>query len=148
MSTSRRCVHDNLPDEAARSKVTVLRDDVEPASEAQIDYGFLGQWNNPSTGKRHRTQAFMMVLPATRHMLVRPVVHMDQHAWTLTHAEAFRFFGGYVGDNSSAISCSRSGWSLPSRSSDGLAAAVVRRVDAAGNPAASPGHALVDDYLE
>ncbi|MFF7603209.1 hypothetical protein [Streptomyces mirabilis] len=37
LSTFRRWVHENLPDEAARSKVTVLRDDVEPGSEAQID---------------------------------------------------------------------------------------------------------------
>nr|WP_307816628.1 IS21 family transposase [Streptomyces sp. CRPSP2-6A1] len=72
----------------------MLRDDVEPGSEAQIDYGFLGQWFNPTTGKRHRMWAFVMVLPASRHMFVRPVVHMDQHAWTLAHAEAFRFFGG------------------------------------------------------
>jgi hypothetical protein len=50
LSTFRRWVHENLPDEAARSKVTVLRDDVEPGSEAQIDYGFLGQWINPTTG--------------------------------------------------------------------------------------------------
>ncbi|WP_317620311.1 hypothetical protein [Streptomyces sp. CBMA156] len=42
---------ENLPDESARSKVTVLRDDVEPGSEAQIGYGFLGQWINPSSGK-------------------------------------------------------------------------------------------------
>jgi transposase len=55
ISSFRRWVHENLPDEAARSKVTVLRDDVEPGSEAQIDYGFLGQWINPGTGKRHRT---------------------------------------------------------------------------------------------
>ncbi|MEV6029475.1 IS21 family transposase, partial [Streptomyces sp. NPDC052036] len=94
LTTFRRWVHENLPDEAARSKVTVLRDDVEPGSEAQIDYGFLGQWINPTTGKRHRIWAFVMVLPASRHMFVRPVTHMDQHAWTLAHAEAFRFFGG------------------------------------------------------
>ncbi|GAA3377362.1 hypothetical protein GCM10020367_52750 [Streptomyces sannanensis] len=35
-----------------------------------------------------------MVLPASRHMFVRPVAHMDQHAWTLAHTEAFRYFGG------------------------------------------------------
>ncbi|UUU18993.1 DDE-type integrase/transposase/recombinase [Streptomyces sp. DSM 40750] len=87
-------MHENLPDEAARSKVTVLRDDIEPGSEAQIDYGFLGQWINPTSGKRHRIWAFVMMLPASRHMFVRPVTHMDQHAWTLAHAEAFRFFGG------------------------------------------------------
>lgn len=42
LSTFRRWGTEDLPDEAARSKVTVLRDDVEPGSEAQIDYGFLG----------------------------------------------------------------------------------------------------------
>ncbi|MGW6790818.1 IS21 family transposase [Streptomyces chartreusis] len=94
LSTFRRWVHENLPEEAARSKVTVLRENVEPGSEAQIDYGFLGQWINPATGKRHRIWAFVMVLPASRHMFVRPVTHMDQRAWTLAHAEAFRFFGG------------------------------------------------------
>ncbi|MFB7089152.1 hypothetical protein [Streptomyces sp. NPDC056296] len=124
LTAFRRWVHENLPDEAARSKVTVLRENVEPGSEAQIDYGFLGQWVNPNTGKRHRIWAFVMVLPASRRMFVRPVAHMDQHAWTQAHVEAFRFFGGYVGDNSSAIPHCRSGWSLPSRSPDGLAAAV------------------------
>jgi transposase len=94
LSTFRRWVTENLPDESARSKVTVLRDEVEPGSEAQVDYGFLGQWNNPSTGKRHRIWAFVMVLPSSRHMFVRPVVHMDQNAWTQAHVEAFRFFGG------------------------------------------------------
>ncbi|MGW8501557.1 IS21 family transposase [Streptomyces sp. CLCI03] len=94
LSSFRRWVHENLPDEAARSRVTVLRDEVEPGSEAQIDYGFLGQWINPGTGKRHRIWAFVMVLPCSRHMFVRPVIYMDQNAWTEAHVEAFRYFGG------------------------------------------------------
>ncbi|MFB9592691.1 hypothetical protein [Streptomyces racemochromogenes] len=87
-------MHENLPDEAARTRVTVLWDEVEPGSEAQIDYGFLGQWINPGTGKRHRIWAFVMVLPCSRHMFVRPVIYMDQNVWTETHVEAFRYFGG------------------------------------------------------
>ncbi|WP_328786401.1 MULTISPECIES: IS21 family transposase [unclassified Streptomyces] len=94
LSSFRRWVHENLPDEAARSRVTGLRDEVEPGSEAQIAYGFLGQWINPGTGKRHRIWAFVMVLPCSRHMFVRPVVYMDQNAWTEAHVEAFRYFGG------------------------------------------------------
>jgi transposase len=39
-------------------------------------------------------QAFAMVLPASRHMFVRPVTKMDQQAWTECHVEAFAFFGG------------------------------------------------------
>lgn len=42
ISSFRRWVHATLPDEVAKSQVTVLRDDIEPGSEAQIDYGFPG----------------------------------------------------------------------------------------------------------
>lgn len=57
----RRWLDATLPEETKRSQVTVLRDEVEPGSEAQIDYGFLGPWINPRTGKRHRVWAFVMV---------------------------------------------------------------------------------------
>ncbi|MFF4576423.1 hypothetical protein [Streptomyces sp. NPDC001410] len=49
ISVFRRWGYAMLPDEAARSQVTVLREEVEPGSEAQIDYGFLGQWINVRT---------------------------------------------------------------------------------------------------
>ncbi|MFE4924734.1 IS21 family transposase [Streptomyces sp. NPDC056661] len=97
ISSLRRWVHATLPDETTRSRVTVLRDDVEPGSEAQIDYGHLGQWTNPRTSKRHRIWAFVMVLPCSRHMFVRPVPHLHQHAWTEAHVAAFRYFGGVPG---------------------------------------------------
>jgi len=35
-----------------------------------------------------------MVLACSRHMFVRPVLKMDQRAWTECHVEAFAFFGG------------------------------------------------------
>lgn len=82
ISSFRRWVSATLPEETGRSRVTVLRDVVEPGSEAQIDYGFLGQWTNPRSGKRHRIWAFVTVLPCPRHMFVQPVLHLDQHSWT------------------------------------------------------------------
>ncbi|MCI3273422.1 hypothetical protein [Streptomyces cylindrosporus] len=94
VATFRRWVRATMPEQAHRARVTVLREEVEPGSEAQIDYGFLGQWINPRTGKRHRVWAFVTVLPCSRHMFVRPVLSMDQHAWTETHVAAFDFFGG------------------------------------------------------
>ncbi|MGX1508288.1 UNVERIFIED_CONTAM: transposase [Streptomyces graminofaciens] len=94
ISSFRRWVHATLPDEVAKSQVTVLRDDIEPGSEAQIDYGFLGPWIDPRTGKRHRVWAFVMVLPCSRHMFVRPVLHLVQLAWTEAHVAALRYFGG------------------------------------------------------
>ncbi|MFI0967565.1 hypothetical protein ACH4S8_40220 [Streptomyces sp. NPDC021080] len=94
ISSFRRWVHAALPEEVSRSQVTVLRDEAEPGEEAQIDYGFLGQWTNPRTGKRHRAWTFVMVLPCSRHMFVRPVPHLDQHAWTEAHVAAFRYSDG------------------------------------------------------
>ncbi|MFD3475876.1 hypothetical protein [Streptomyces sp. NPDC058695] len=67
ISSFRRWVHATLPHEAAKSQFTVLREDVAPGEEAQIDYGFLGQWTDPRTGKRHRVWVFVMVLLCSRH---------------------------------------------------------------------------------
>jgi transposase len=74
--------------------VKVLRVDPEPGLDAQIDYGLLGSWTDPRTGRSQRVWAFVMVLSHSRHMFVRPVVSMDQASWTASHVEAFAFFGG------------------------------------------------------
>jgi transposase len=94
LASLKRYVTANLPEEARRAQVTVLRDTPPPGAEAQIDYGLLGPWTDPSTGRRHRVQAFVMVLPHSRHMFMRPVLVMDQRAWTEAHVAAFTFFGG------------------------------------------------------
>jgi hypothetical protein len=91
----RRYVAANLPEEARRATVTVLNPyDAVPGEVAQIDYGRLGTWTNPRTGKRHRIEAFVMVLAHSRHMFVRPVIVLDQESWTRSHLAAFEFFGG------------------------------------------------------
>jgi transposase len=95
VASLRRYVAANLPEEARRSQVTVLRlVPAEPGQEAQIDYGQLGRWLDPATGRRHTVNAFAMVLCCSRHMFVRPVLLMDQRAWTECHVAAFQFFGG------------------------------------------------------
>jgi transposase len=98
VASLRRYVAANLPEEVRRSQVTVLRlVPAEPGAEAQIDYGQLGRWLDPRTGRRHVVNAFAMVLCCSRHMFVRPVISMDRHAWTECHVEAFGFFGGVPG---------------------------------------------------
>ena len=95
VASFRRYVAANLPEEARRSQVRVLRPDpAEPGAEAQIDYGQLGRWVDPATGRKHVIWAFAMVLACSRHMFVRPVIKLDQHAWTECHVTAFAFFGG------------------------------------------------------
>ncbi|MDB4872726.1 MAG: integrase [Gemmatimonadales bacterium] len=95
LSSFRRWATANLPEEVLRSQVTVRAlTEAKPGAEAQIDWGRLGTWTDPATGKRRTVQAFAMVLPCSRHMFVRPVFVMDQQAWTQCHVEAFAFFGG------------------------------------------------------
>jgi transposase len=94
VASLRRYVRANLPEENRRAQVTVLREDPPAGEEAQIDYGLLGQWVDPSSGRRRRMWAFVMVLAMSRHMFVRPVLTMDQRSWTASHVAAFDFFGG------------------------------------------------------
>nr|WP_240670776.1 hypothetical protein [Actinoplanes solisilvae] len=94
LASFKRYVTANLAEDAVRDKVTVLRADPEPGLEGQIDYGLLGSWMDPRTGRSQRIWAFVMVLSHSRHMFVRPVISMDQASWTASHVEAFAFFGG------------------------------------------------------
>ncbi|MEY9932442.1 transposase [Catenulispora sp. GP43] len=94
LTSLKRWIEANLPEEVTRGQVTVWRPEVPAGKEAQIDYGSLGMWTDPVTGKRRRIWAFIMVLASSRHMFVRPVLTMDQASWTAAHVAAFDFFGG------------------------------------------------------
>ncbi len=95
VASFRRYVAANVPEETRRSQVKVLRPwPAEPGAEAQIDYGRLGRWLDPVTGKLVTVWAFVMVLACSRHLFVRPVIRLDQHAWSECHVKAFGFFGG------------------------------------------------------
>jgi transposase len=95
VASFRRYVTANIAEEARRSQVTVWSPrQAEAGEQAQIDYGMLGRWADPVTGKLRTVWAFVMVLACSRHMFVRPVLRMDQRAWTECHAGAFGFFGG------------------------------------------------------
>jgi hypothetical protein len=74
--------------------ITVRRDDPPPGDEVQIDFGYLGIWQDPKTGKKTRLWAFAMILSFSRHMFVRVVTKMDQREWLTCHILAFEFFGG------------------------------------------------------
>jgi transposase len=94
VASFRRWVAGNVAEEARRSQVTVLRDEVAAGEEAQIDYGLLGSWTDPVGGQRRKVWAFVMVLACSRHVFVQPTLVMDQAAWTRAHVDAFAFFGG------------------------------------------------------
>ena len=94
ISSFRRYCHLVFPDKGLRDKVTILRPDVDPGEEAQVDYGFLGTFADRVTGKMRRVWAFVIVLSFSRHMFVRPVLKMDQVSWVTAHVAAFEYFGG------------------------------------------------------
>ncbi len=95
VASFRRYVAANISEETRRSQVTVWNPrPAEAGEQAQIDYGQLGRWLDPLTGRLRTVWAFVMVLACSRHMFVRPVLKMDQRAWTECNAAAFEFFGG------------------------------------------------------
>jgi hypothetical protein len=74
-------------------RVTVRRPPATLGEAVEIDFGVLGMWQDPRTGRRRRLWAFVMVLAASRHMFVRPVWSLDLKAWIRCHVEAFEFYG-------------------------------------------------------
>ncbi len=93
VTSLRRYVWQAFPDRS-RPAVTPLRPLVGPGEEAQIDYGYLGRWHDPLADRVRRVWAFVIVLACSRHMLLRPVLSMDQTSWVAAHVAAWKFFGG------------------------------------------------------
>jgi transposase len=93
-STVRRYITATFAGQGLEERVTVPRGAVEPGSEAQIDYGRLGMWLDPTSGRRVAVWAFAMILACSRALFVQPVLRMDQTSWNASHVAAFEFFGG------------------------------------------------------
>ncbi len=93
-STVRRYITTTFSEKWLEGKVTVPRGAVEPGSEAQIDYGKLGMWLDPVSGRRVAVWVFAMILSCSRALFVQPVLRMDQSSWNASHVAAFEFFGG------------------------------------------------------
>jgi len=94
LSSFRRYVNSRFPDIVYPESITVLRPDVPPGKEAQVDFGYMGMLADPIFGKRHKAWAFIMVLAYSRHMFVKIVLKLNQLVWTECHIHAFEFFGG------------------------------------------------------
>ncbi|MEK7777121.1 MAG: DDE-type integrase/transposase/recombinase, partial [Chloroflexota bacterium] len=94
LTSFRRYVQRYLPELLKSTQVTVRLVDSSPGEEAQVDYGFLGMWMDPLTGKRRAVHVFTIVLSHSRHLFARVVFRMDQQAWLECHVAALVFFGG------------------------------------------------------
>jgi transposase len=93
VASVRRYVRARFPERSALAQLQMWRPPLPPGAEAQVDYGYLGTWLDPRAGRR-RVWAFSMVLAYSRYLFIRPVIRMDQRAWTESHVQAFEFFTG------------------------------------------------------
>jgi len=94
LTSFRRYIHAVMPETVLAKEITVWRPEVPPGEEGQVDFGRLGKWTDPVTGKARMVWAFVMVLAYSRHMFVKPVFRMDAKTWVECHLLAFEFFGG------------------------------------------------------
>lgn len=72
----------------------VVRIEVAPGSEAQVDFGYAGRHLDPVTGQPRKSWVFVMVLSWSRHSYAEVVFDQRVETWLLCHAHAFTFFGG------------------------------------------------------
>lgn len=91
LSSFRRYINLVVPEKTALSSVTVYRPEVPPGEEAQVDWGYLGMWTDPVTGKRHKLWAFVLVLSYSRHMFVCVTQRVTGQIWINCHTRAFEF---------------------------------------------------------
>ena len=71
-STVRRYITAAFVEQRLEDKVTVPRGAVEAGSEAQIDYGRLGMWDDPDSGRRVAVGVFAMILACSSGRLLPP----------------------------------------------------------------------------
>lgn len=77
--------------------VVTVRIEVDPGSQAQVDFGYAGMMMDPQTGKMRKAWAFIMILSYSRHRFVHFVFRMDVNNWIDCHERAFAFFNGVPG---------------------------------------------------
>lgn len=77
-----------------RGQGAVVRIEVPPGAEAQVDFGYAGLSVDPHSGAVRKTWVFAMVLAYSRHLYAELVFDQRIATWLLCHQHAFAFFGG------------------------------------------------------
>jgi transposase len=72
----------------------VVRVEVKPGSEAQVDFGYAGLSLDPRSGALRKTWVFVMLLAFSRHLYAELVFDQRVETWLLCHQHAFACFGG------------------------------------------------------
>ncbi len=75
-------------------RVTVPLADPPPGEEAQVDFFYVGRWEDPESGRARKLSAFLLTLSHSRHQFLYPVLGEDATVWLEAHVAAFSFLGG------------------------------------------------------
>lgn len=71
-----------------------IRLEVEPGTEAQVDFGYMGLLWDPREQKMRKVWLFLMTLAHSRHCYGELVFEQKIPTWIGCHRRAFEFFGG------------------------------------------------------
>jgi transposase len=72
----------------------VVRIEVPPGSEGQVDFGYAGRMIDPVTGAERKAWVFVLILSWSRHLYAELVFDQRVETWLLCHVHAFAAFGG------------------------------------------------------
>jgi transposase len=71
-----------------------VRVETEPAEEAQVDFGYVGELYDRLSGTLRKAWVFVMTLCWSRHQYAQIVFDQRVETWCDLHVRAFEFFGG------------------------------------------------------
>jgi transposase len=77
-----------------RPRRAVVRLEVDPGDEAQVDFGYAGMISRALGEAPAKTWAFVMTLSHSRHQYVELVQDQTVGTWLFLHRNAFQFLGG------------------------------------------------------
>jgi transposase len=77
-----------------RTPEACVRIETAAGEEAQVDFGYAGEFVDSRTGALRRSWAFVMTLSFSRHQYVELVFDQTVETWIGLHVRAFEFFGG------------------------------------------------------
>jgi transposase len=77
-------------------RVTVRVAEPPPGEAAEVDFGLLGLWTDPATGRRHRIHGLLVTLCHSRYAYLHPGLRQDLAAVLAGLEAAWAFFGGVV----------------------------------------------------
>lgn len=77
-----------------RAVEAVVRIEVPPGSEAQVDFGYAGLTLDPLSGQARKSWVFVLVLSWSRHLYAEVVFDQRVETWLHCHQHAFEAWGG------------------------------------------------------